>query len=79
MLASGNNDVLSSLRTLIPVRPTRYDLLLAIIPVAFLLAVFASTLLSAPPRTALVAASAVGALAVVDGLFRNPPTVGASR
>lgn len=79
MLASGNDDALWFLRALVPTRLTRYDLLLAIIPAAFLLALVASTALSTPPRVALVVASAVGALAVVDGLFRNPPTVGAGR
>ncbi len=52
----------------------RYDLVLAAIPLAFLLAGIAGLTLSVPPRLALTAAAAVGAVAVTDSLFINPPT-----
>lgn len=52
---------------------TRYDLLLAAIPAAFCLAFVASQFLPVPTRSALTAASLVGAALVADGLFRRPP------
>lgn len=52
---------------------SRYDLLLAVIPVAFLCSLAAGTLLSVPTSNALALASAVGAMALVDALFLNPP------
>lgn len=54
----------------------RYDLALAAIPVSFLLAGVAGLALSVPPRLALAAAAAVGAVVVADSLFVNPPTRG---
>ena len=58
--------------TLVP-GVTRYDLLLAVVPVAFALGVAASHLASLPPRAGLAGASLVAGVAVVDALFRNPP------
>ncbi|AQL44422.1 hypothetical protein BV210_00885 [Halorientalis sp. IM1011] len=52
---------------------SRYDLVLAFIPVVFLLSVVLGYLLSVPFRTTLTGASAVGALALLDALFVNPP------
>lgn len=52
---------------------TRYDLVLAIIPVVFLLGLLVGHLLSIPTRTALSGAAAVGVLTVGDALFVNPP------
>ena len=52
---------------------SRYDLVLAVIPMAFIFALLVGHLLSLPSRTALIAASVVGVLAMIDGLFRNPP------
>ena len=52
---------------------SRYDLLLLVIPVAFVLALVVSQVSSLPASTVLGAASLVGALAVADGLFLNPP------
>ncbi|RXK49198.1 hypothetical protein [Halorientalis pallida] len=52
---------------------SRYDLVLALIPVVFLLSVVLGHLLSVPFRTTLVGASAVGALVLLDALFVNPP------
>lgn len=52
---------------------SRYDALLAAIPLAFGLALAAGTLLPVEPRTALSVAGLVGALVLADGLFLNPP------
>jgi len=54
-------------------RLSRYDLLLLVIPAAFLAALVVSQVSSFDLSTMLVPASVVGALAVADGLFRNPP------
>lgn len=55
-----------------------YDLVLAVIPSVFVLAVLVGHLLSVPARTAIAAAAAVAAVALVDALFVNPPTAGSS-
>lgn len=55
-------------------RIDRYDFVLALIPVAFAASLFADTVLSVPTPLALVVASLLGGLAVVDALFVNPPT-----
>lgn len=52
---------------------TRYDLLLFVIPVTFLVALLLAQVSSLPASTLLAAASLVGAVAVADGLFVNPP------
>lgn len=54
-------------------RLSRYDLLLAVVPAAFLLGLLAAGLADVPLRVAMSSAGAVGALALVDGLFLNPP------
>ena len=54
-------------------RLSRYDLLLAVVPAAFLLGLAAVGLADVPLRLAMTSAAAVGALALIDGLFRNPP------
>jgi len=51
----------------------RYDLLLALIPLAFLVAVLAVHVLPVTLRQALGAASVVCLLGIVDGVYRNPP------
>ncbi|WP_336003245.1 hypothetical protein [Halorientalis halophila] len=53
---------------------TRYDLVLALIPAVFLLSVVLAHFLGIPMRTALLGASSVGGLALLDALFVNPPT-----
>ncbi|WP_436908883.1 hypothetical protein [Halosimplex marinum] len=58
---------------------SRYDLLLLVIPAAFLLALVGSTVSPLPARVFVAGASVVGALAVADGLFVNPPGHGRSR
>jgi hypothetical protein len=55
---------------------TRYDLVLAIIPSAFIVALLAGHVLSLSMEASVVFASVVGVLALVDGLFLNPPEVG---
>lgn len=53
--------------------PSRYDLVLAVVPLAFLAALLLTALADVPLRVGLVGAGIVGALALVDGLFLNPP------
>ncbi|WP_164471709.1 hypothetical protein [Halosimplex salinum] len=60
-------------------RLSRYDLLLLVIPAAFLFALVGSTVSSFPLSAFMAAASVVGALAVADGLFVNPPEPGRGR
>lgn len=57
-------------------QPTRYDLVLAIIPSVFIVAVLIGHVLSLPPRLSVFGASLLGALAVADALFVNPPRTG---
>ena len=54
-------------------RPSRYDLLLAVVPLSFVAGLLAVGLADVPFRVAMSSAAAVGALALVDGLFLNPP------
>lgn len=57
-------------------RISRYDLVLAVIPAAFLLAGVASQFLAVPTHHVVAAATSVGVLALVDSLFVNPPQSG---
>lgn len=52
---------------------SRYDLLLFLIPAAFVVALLGSAVAPVSTTTLLAAASVVGALALADGLFVNPP------
>ncbi|MFB6296076.1 MAG: hypothetical protein ABEH66_04450 [Halobacteriales archaeon] len=52
---------------------SRYDAVLAVIPLSFLLSAFAGQVLPVDPQVGLAAASVVGGAAVVDALFLNPP------
>ena len=54
-------------------RLSRYDLLLAVVPLAFLAGLLAAGLTNVPLRVAMSSAAAVSAVALVDGLFLNPP------
>ena len=54
-------------------RLSRYDLVLLVVPLAFLGAVLASTFAGVSTHSALAGAALVGAAAVADGLFRRPP------
>ncbi|GAA0207707.1 MULTISPECIES: hypothetical protein [Halobaculum] len=56
--------------------PSRADVLLALIGVSLLAAVVATVGLGVPFRLTAPAGSAVGGLAIADGVFRNPPTDG---
>lgn len=60
-------------QTPVSTRLSRYDLLLSIIPFAFVVALLASELFSVPPAFTLAVASLVGVGAIVDGVVRNPP------
>lgn len=53
--------------------PTRYDLVLLCIPIAFLLAAAARLALGVPSHVATAAAGLVSAFVLGDALFRNPP------
>lgn len=53
--------------------PTRYDLLLACVPLLFLVCLGAEWALSLPDRAGLVAASLGAAVVLADALFINPP------
>jgi hypothetical protein len=55
---------------------SRYDLVLAIIPVAFFLGMSATTFASVSFYDGLVVASILGGLATLDALLIHPPTDG---
>ncbi|WP_162993819.1 hypothetical protein [Halalkalicoccus subterraneus] len=52
---------------------SRYDLVLWLVPLAFLLAFVASATLAISTHTALVGASLISALAIVDAVALHPP------
>ena len=52
---------------------SRYDLLLASIPLAFALALFAAGVLGVSTRLAVIGGSLVSLSVLVDALFVNPP------
>lgn len=52
---------------------SRYDLLLAFVPVAFVFAALVGRILSLSASGTLALGSLLGMLAVVDGLFLSPP------
>lgn len=54
-------------------RASRYDLVLALIPAAFLLAAIAGSTLPVSSTTAVLAAGLLSGMAIVDALFLNPP------
>jgi hypothetical protein len=51
----------------------RYDLLLAAVPLCFVLGIVAEVVLGLPDRSGVVTASLVAAAVVGDALFRSPP------
>lgn len=55
-------------------RASRHDLVLAIIPVAFLFAGVLGTTMPVGSMTAVMAGALVSGLAMLDALFFNPPT-----
>lgn len=55
---------------------SRYDLVLALIPAAFLLTAAVVGLFDVSVKTGLTAAGAIGAAALADAMFLNPPTPG---
>lgn len=57
-----------------PTGITRYDVLLAAIPIALLAGWVAGHVASVPEWMALGAGAVVAVFALVDGLFLNPPT-----
>lgn len=59
--------------------PTRYDLVLAVVPLAFIVALVAGLFSAVSVHGALAAAALVGAAAVVEALVVNPPDQGDRR
>jgi hypothetical protein len=55
---------------------SRYDLVLAVIPSVFVVSVLIGHLLSLSAQASIGVASLIGALAVADALFVNPPGTG---
>lgn len=55
---------------------TRHDLVLAVIPSAFIVAMLVGQVVSLSTQASVALASIVGALALFDALFLNPPTSG---
>ena len=52
---------------------TRYDFALAVIPMAFVVAVVAATALNLTVIQALVPAAVIGIIVIVDACYLNPP------
>lgn len=52
---------------------SRYDLLLLVIPFALASATIVAEVTDVAPELAIVAGSTIALLALVDGLFLNPP------
>lgn len=52
----------------------RYDFLLAIVPVAFAVALVVPTVASVSVVETMLVAAIVGVLVIVDACYRNPPT-----
>ncbi|WP_255169240.1 hypothetical protein [Natrononativus amylolyticus] len=52
---------------------TRYDFALAVIPLAFVVAVVAATALNLTVIQALVPAAVIGIIVIVDACYLNPP------
>ena len=55
---------------------SRHDLVLAVIPSAFLVAMLVGTLLGLSTEMVLVGAAMIGIAALLDALFLNPPIDG---
>ncbi|MFC6905945.1 hypothetical protein [Halalkalicoccus tibetensis] len=55
---------------------SRYDLVLWLIPAAFVLALALSTLSAISTHTAIVGASLLGLFAIVDAVALHPPRAG---
>lgn len=54
-------------------RPTRYDILLGVIPVIFGLALAIAVFSSVTLQLALLVGAVAGGVVMFDALFRNPP------
>ena len=59
-----------------PASPSRYDIVLALLPLAILLPAVASGLLGVTLHAALGAGSLFGLAVLADALFLNPPRTG---
>lgn len=58
---------------------SRYDAILGIIPLTFMIALLAATVGSVRLETAIIGGSLIGVLVVIDALFLNPPSVSTAR
>lgn len=73
-MANNNNPVSRTDRQQLNLpTPSRYDLQLGVIPVAFTVALLIGILSAVPMYIALAVGSLVGIGVMIDGLFRNPP------
>ena len=59
---------------MVPAGITRYDLILASIPLVFVAAVIVASVASLPMNVAVIGGAVVGAIVLSDALFLNPPT-----
>lgn len=58
---------------------SRYDVILALIPIPFAISLVALTLYPIPSGLALGTASLIGAVTLIDALFLNPPPSSTNR
>jgi len=65
----------TSFRTVLP-STTRYDFVLAVIPLCFLVSLLVTAVSSFSLYETAAVGALLGALALVDGLFVNPPRSG---
>ena len=74
---SGSAGISNTIRGIVRPKVSRYDLVLAAIPVAFLLSGLVGSVVEISIEASVALASVVCLLAIVDGLFLNPPESGA--
>jgi hypothetical protein len=60
-------------------RFSRYDLLLAVIPLLFAAAPVVSTVTGVPLEVALAGSGLLGCVSLVDAIYRNPPVTSSAR
>ena len=72
MATSGKTGRLAQPRR-VPLSVSRYDVLLAFVPVVFFVATLVGLAMSIPVEIALAVAALASAVVVADALFLNPP------
>lgn len=60
-------------------RFSRYDLLLAVIPLLFAAAPVVSAVTGVPLEVALAGSGLLGCVSLVDAIYRNPPVTSSAR